>query len=145
MRTNSCIRVDLQLHRSTSLMSVFDPKGTIFEVRVHTGLYLGTGCWSIAKYSRIFATFLSSRSFDHHCKTKKQIIKNTFEKWKKNWTSSEICEKNLWICSRLRVWGCLCESCKREVGKEMLARGGGGRRDAPKCPQEHLRVPTYSV
>ena len=22
---------------------------------------------------------------------------------------------------------------------------GGGGRDAPKCPQEHLRVPTYSI
>ena len=32
-----------------------------------------------------------------------------------------------------------------EVGKEMLARGGGGKRDAPKCLQEHPRVPTYSV
>ena len=42
--------------------------------------------------------------------------------------------------------GCLCESCKREVGKEMFARGGvWGGGGAPKCPQEHLRVSTLSA
>ena len=35
---------------------------------------------------------------------------------KKTWASSEICEKNWWICYRLRMRGCLCEICKREVG-----------------------------
>ena len=29
--------------------------------------------------------------------------------------------------STTRMRGCLCESCKREVGKEMFARGGGRR------------------
>ena len=45
---------------------------------------------------------------------------------KKTWTSSEICEQNWWIHYRLRMRGCLCESCKREVGKEMFSKGGGG-------------------
>ena len=133
---------------STYKLSVqdFDPKGTSSKVRVHAGLYLGTGCWSIAKNSRISTKFSSSssRSFDHHSKTKKEIVKNAFEKWKKTSTSSEVCEKNWWRCYRLRMRGCMRESCKREVGKEMLAsevaRGGGG--GATKCPQEHLRVPT---
>ena len=63
---------------------------------------------------------------------------------KKTWTSSEICEKNWWIRFQLCM-GWLCESCKREVGKEMFARGGSGGRGARKCPQEHLHVPTYGV
>ena len=50
---------------------------------------------------------------------------------KKTWTSSETCEKNWWMCYRLRMWGCLCESWKRGVGKEMLAREGGGRLQEP--------------
>ena len=81
----------------------FDPKGTISEVRVHTGaLFWHTGCWSIAKCSR-FSTKIS-RSFDHHGKSKKEMprLKNSFEKWKKTWPSSEIYEKNWWICYQLR-------------------------------------------
>ena len=42
---------------------------------------------------------------------------------KKTWTSLKICEKNWWRRYRLCVRGCLCGSCKREVGKKMHARG----------------------
>ena len=48
----------------------------------------------------------------------KKIVKKIVSKMKKiyTWTSSEICEKNWWICYRLRMRRCLCEICKREVG-----------------------------
>ena len=37
------------------------------------------GCWSITKCNRFSRKFWSSRSFDYHCKTKKEIVKNVFE------------------------------------------------------------------
>ena len=72
-RSVDAIKLVFMCRSSTTLiykLSVtdFNPKGTISEVRVHTGLYLVTGCWSITKYSRISTKFSSSssRSFDHH-------------------------------------------------------------------------------
>ena len=41
---------------------------------------------------------------------------------KKTWTSSKICQKNWWIRYQLRLSGCLRESWKCEVSKEMSSR-----------------------
>ena len=60
---------------------------------------------------------------------------------KKSWTSSKICENNWWIHYRLRMQGCLCESGKSEVGKEMFARG----RSPPSAHKNTLRVPSFCV
>ena len=62
----------------------FDPKGTISEARVHAGATFGhTGCWLIAKCR--FSMKLS-RSFDHHGKTLKEMVKKKISKMKiKSW------------------------------------------------------------
>ena len=70
----------LQLHLSTRLASrISTRKGTISEVREITPGYLWTnGCWLIAK-----CRFSTRGFFDHYGKTKKQMVKNRFENWKK--------------------------------------------------------------
>ena len=71
MRSNSCRFSTTSIY----MLSVTDinPKRTISELRVHAGAKFGhTGCWSIAKCR--FSTKLS-KSFDHHGKTKKEIVK----------------------------------------------------------------------
>ena len=130
----------------------FDPKGTISEVRVHAKLYLGTRCWSIAKYSRISTKFssLSSRSFDHRGKTKKETVKNTSKNEKKKTperprrSARKIDEHVIdYACEDACVKVANVKSVKKCSPGEGV--GGGGGRDAPKCPQEDLRVPTYSI
>ena len=78
-----------------------------------------TGCWLIAK-CRFSTKF--SRLFDHHGKTKKETVKNDFERWKK-----PECPRRSARKIDQYVIDCACEdacvkSCKREVGKEMFAR-----------------------
>ena len=89
MRSNPCRSSTTSIYMLTD----FDPKRTISEVRVHDCATFGhTGCWSITK--RRFSTKLS-KSFDHHGKTKKEIVqkKKLRKMKKKTWTSLEICEK----------------------------------------------------
>ena len=58
----------------------FDLKGTTSEVRVHVGDRFGhAACWSIAKCS--FSSKFS-KSFDHHGKRKKAIVKKIVSKVK---------------------------------------------------------------
>ena len=117
----------------------FDPKETISEVRVHAVALFGhSGCWSIAKCSRFSTKF--SRSFDHHGKSKKELLKQKFQKWKKKtWTSSEICEKKWWICYLLRMRGCLCKICKREIGNLRNVC----QREVGRSHKNTLCVPSY--
>ena len=65
----------------------FDPKGTISEVRVHSGAKFGQARrWSIAK-----CRFSSKGSFDHHGKAEKENVK-LVSKNEKTWT---LC-RDLW-------------------------------------------------
>ena len=81
-----------------------------------------------------------------HCsKTKKEILKNSWEKWKNLNALGDLWEKLMKTLSTARMRGCLCQSCKPEVGKKMFAREGGEGKDAPKSIQERLLVPTHSV
>ena len=59
----------------------FDPKETISEVRVHAELYLDILDTGRSPNAAEFTTFSTSLSFDHHGKTKKEIVKKKrFEK-----------------------------------------------------------------
>ena len=50
--------------------------------------------------------------------------------------------KNDEYVNRLRMRGCLCESCKCEVGEEMFAMGPGGG-TLPSAHKNILCVPSY--
>ena len=47
----------------------------------------------------------------------------------------------MWISFRLHIPGCLCESYKRDVGKEMFARW----RTLPSAHKNTLHVPSYCI
>ena len=100
----------------------FDPKGTISEVRVHARLYLDI--LDASRSPNAADSPRSSRAPDRLI-TMVKLKKKFWKKEKKTCLSSEICEKIWWKCYPLRMRGCLCESCKREVGKEFFARGSG--------------------
>ena len=118
----------------------FDPKGTISEVRVHAGAkFRHTKCWSIAKcgFSMKF-----SKSFDHHGKTKNEIVKKLVSK-NENLNILRDLWGNLMTCYQLRMRGWLCESCKRKVGKDSMNECSPGAR-SQACPHKStLRVPVY--
>ena len=60
---------------------------------------------------------------------------------KKTWPSSEIYEKNWWICFQLRIRmrGCLCEICEREVDNLRNVR----QREVGSSHKNTLCAPSY--
>ena len=115
------------MQQSTYLASSTWPKRNHFQGQSSRWAVFGhTGCWSIAKCSSFSTKLSSSRSFDNHDKTKKEIVKNSFENDKNLNVLGDLWEKLMNTFSTTRMRGCLRESCKREVGKEMFARGGAG-------------------
>ena len=129
MRSNLCRSSPVLIYR-LSVMD-FDPKGTISEVRgSHWAVFGHTGCWSIAKCSRFSTKFSSSRSFDHHGKTKKEIVKDSFEKWKKSERSRRSVRKiDEYVIDYACEDGCVKVTNVKSVKKCSPWEGGGGGRE----------------
>ena len=128
--------IDLQLRRSTCLASRISTKKDPFLMSDFTPvLYLDIldADWSpnAADAQRSFPGRLIPMV------KLKRIVKKV-SKEKKNWKSSEICEKNWWICCWPRLRGCLSEICKREVSNLRNVRQGMW--DAPTRTHRVYRV-----
>ena len=106
----------------------FDAKGNISKVGVHSDATFGhTGCSSIAKYR-----FSTKELFDHHSKSKKEMLKNSFEKGK--------------ACARGSVrkiddYACEDVCVKVENGKSVKKCPPGGT--LPSAQKNTLREPFY--
>ena len=138
MRSNSC-RSSTKSNYMLSVMD-FDPMETISEIRVHAGAIFGpTEVRSIAK-CRFPMNFW--KSFDHHGKAKKEMVKKEFRKWT-TWKSPEICEKNWWVRYRLCMREWPSESCKREVGKDSMIECSPGPRSQASPYKSTLCVLIY--
>ena len=111
MRSNSCTRVDLQLHQSSSSVSRISIQKEPFPRSEFTPGFI----WALdadrspnaAESPRSSRARAPDRLITM-VKLKNKSWKILSKNEKKTWTSLEICEKNWWICYRLRMRGCLC-------------------------------------